>query len=100
MYYTQPKLSLESNVLDPDPRGSGFKSPGGSGSVFPIQIRIQQGKLFNKIPNFWFKSDYCLRKVCFLPGSGSRYESVGIGEKSVSGFGSRYVKTYIDPNNA
>ena len=36
MYYTQPKLSLESNVLDPDPRGSGFKSPGGSGSVFPI----------------------------------------------------------------
>ena len=87
MYYTQPKLSLESNVLDPDPRGSGFKSPGGSGSLFPIQIRIQQGKMFNKNPIFGLNKVIAFEK---LPGSGSRYKSVGIGEKYGSGSG--YVK--------
>ena len=36
---------VEGSVLDPDPGGSVFKSPPGSGSVFDIRIRIQQGIL-------------------------------------------------------
>jgi len=36
--------SVVDRVSDPDPGGSIFKSPPGSGSVFDICIRIQQGK--------------------------------------------------------
>ena len=40
------------SVSDPDPSGHICKLPLGSGSVFDIRIRIQQGKLGYKNPLF------------------------------------------------
>ena len=47
-YIMNKENNMTGSVLDPDPGGSVFKSPPGSGSVFEIRIHIQQGILSYK----------------------------------------------------
>ena len=68
---------------------------------FKYRSGSSEGNCSIKYPTFGLNKVIAFEKCFFyLDPDLDRYESVGIVEKSGSGSGSRYLKTYMDPNNA